>query len=142
MTVREALNRGNNLLTVGITSVIGLTLSLHVIFEDDPLDKLDDGVAALIGAGALVWYFWGRNRAKRSWIPLVLLAILWGLQVLTAFGTEAQDQMAVGDDRLMFQVLLVALIFNGIVLFRTRGAELVAPPVTAPEEEHAPVGVG
>lgn len=141
MTVREALNRGNNLLTVGITSVIGLTLSLHVFFEDDPLDKLDDGVAALIGAGALVWYFWGRNRIKRSWTPFGLLAILWVLQVFTAFVTEAQDQMARGDDLLLFQVLIVALIFNGIVLYRTRAAERKAPAVTVAEDERAPVGV-
>jgi hypothetical protein len=141
MTVREALNRGNNLLTVGITSVIGLTLSLHVIFEDDPVDKLDDGVAALIGASALAWYFWGGNRMRRSWTPFALLALLWVLQVLTAFVTEAQDQAAVGDDRLMFQVLIVALIFNGIVLFRTRGAKPVAASTTVPEEERTPVGV-
>jgi peptidoglycan/LPS O-acetylase OafA/YrhL len=142
MTTREALNRGNNLLTIGITSVIGLTLSLHVIFEDDPIDKLDDGVAALVGAGALVWYLWGRNRTKRSWIPFGLLALLWVLQVVTAFVTEAGDQVAAGDDRLLFQVLFLALIFNGIVLFRTRGVEPKAPPVTAPDEERAQVGAG
>ncbi len=82
MTIQDAINRGYNLLACTALAVVGLGFSPVGVFEGDLVDKIDDIGLAVVGALAVIWYLVGRNRFKRSVVPLVLSGLAVAVQVL------------------------------------------------------------
>jgi hypothetical membrane protein len=127
-SMRDLVNRGNNLLAVGTMAAIGIGIVTEVFREDEFVHKLDDATMFLLGAGALAWYFFGRNRVKRSLVPVGLLVAALAVKAIAAFGLEAADTADVGDDIGVLQFLIVAIVINAIVLMRTRSSVPAALP--------------
>jgi hypothetical protein len=75
MTLQNAINRGYNLLACTVLALAGLAFGTVVFEEADLLDKVDDIGFLVIGAVAITWYLVGRNRFKRSLVPIVLSCI-------------------------------------------------------------------
>ncbi len=135
--VREAINRSNNLLIVGLLVFTALGVSAEIARENELLDKADDAFVVLAALAALVWYFTGKHRYQRSWLLFGLLAAVSVAKVL-AFGNEFDDPAAAGDDFGVVVPLVVMTIVSLITLLRTR--EPAALPEPEPAVEIAPQG--
>ena len=97
MTTQDAINRGYNMLACTALFVVGLSFSPVASFEGDLSDKLDDIGLAVVGIVALIWYLVGRNRFKRSVVPLALSALAVAIQVL-GMVLEFGDSTSFGDN--------------------------------------------
>ena len=86
ITVREATNRGNNMLMVGYLAITAAAIVERLIGEDDLVDRLDEAVIILLAIAGLVWYFSRRNRYQHSFAPLALFI---GTFVVQAAGLAA-----------------------------------------------------
>ena len=82
MTFQDAINRGYNLLACTALALAGLAFGNVVFEEADLLDKVDDIGFLVIGAVAIIWYLVGRNRFRRSVIPIVLSALAIIVQIV------------------------------------------------------------
>ena len=118
MTTQDAINRGYNLLACTALPIVGLSFSPVASLEGDLSDKLDDIGLALVGALALIWYLVGRNRFKRSVVPLALASLAVAVQVL-GMVLEFGDRASFGDNiggivvtGSFFVVLLVQFFVN------------------------------
>ena len=132
ITINEATNRGNNLLTLALTTFTGIGLLAELIREPDFIDKLDDIAIILLAITAIVWYFTGRNRYKLSWFPYILLAVSAAVKV-GAVLIELKDTSAVGDDFGLVIPLVVMSIIVGIAHGRARRDEMQPVSTSAPE---------
>ena len=135
--VREAINRGNNLLIVGLLVFTALGVFAEILREDELLDKADDAFVVLAALAALMWYFTGKRRYQRSWLPFALLAMVSVAKVL-AFRNEFDDPAAVGDEFGVVIPMVVMTVVSLITLLRTR--EPAALPEPGPAAEIAPQG--
>jgi len=115
----ELTNRGNNLLGVGLLATIGIGIVTEVAREDELIHKADDAALFLLGVGALVWYSAGRNRFKRTLLPLGLLLAGMVVKALAAFALEAGDTADVGDDIGVLTVFVVAIVITAVTYFRS-----------------------
>jgi heme A synthase len=97
MKVREAINRGNNLLALALLGIGGGTFALTIFSESEWIDRIDDAIIGLLAIGIIVWYFWGANRYRRSWVPLAMLLGALAAK-LGAVVLELHDPAALGDD--------------------------------------------
>ena len=112
MNVREAVNRGVNLLGVallGIDSTLGV---FEVFNETEWIDRLDDLVVFALAAIGIVWYLVGGNRYRRSPLPWVLLSLAWAMKMIGLFVIELDDANAAGPD----YGLIVTLLLGAIVV--------------------------
>ena len=134
---RDLVNRGNNLLAVGLLATIGIGIVTEVFREDELLHKADDATLFLLGVGALVWYFAGRNRFKRSLLPLGLLIAGMAVKAVAAFALETGDQADVGDDIGVLTVFLVAIVISALAYFRSRAETPATMPQGVPVESPA-----
>lgn len=135
---RELVNRGNNLLPVGLLATIGIGIVTEVFREDELLHKADDAALFLLGVGALVWYLTGTNRFKRTLVPLGLLFAGLVVKAVAAFALEATDKADAGDDIGVLTVFIVAIVISAVVYFRGGAAESPAVPDSLPAA--TPVG--
>ncbi len=120
MTVREAINRGVNLLGVAILSIES-TLGLFEIFnETEWIDRLDDLVVVTLAVIGIVWYLAGSNRYQRSPLPWVLLGLAWVMKIIGLFVIERDDANAAGPDYGLIVTLLVGAIVVAWQYFRAR----------------------
>ncbi len=117
--VREALNRGNNLLVVGVLVFLACGVFAEIFVENELLDKADDLFVVLVAIAAVIWYLRGNNRFQYSWVPWGLLAVTFVAKVL-AFLNERDDPAAVGDEFGVVIPLAVMVIVTGIILYRSR----------------------
>ena len=119
MTLQDALNRGYNLLGVGIVGLAGFAFLPEVFLENDIPDKIDDALLFLVGLYAMGWYVRGTNRFARSVQPVVFIVLALLCKILAAI-IEFDDPEAVGDDMggLILFVLATAFI---IYQFRKTG---------------------
>lgn len=135
---RGLVNRGNNLLAVGLIATIGIGIVTEVFREDEILHKADDAALFLLGVGALVWYFVGTNRFKRSLIPLGVLLAGMVVKALAAFALEAGDKADVGDDIGVLTVFIVAIVISALAYFRSGAGSQAPQPQAFPAD--APAG--
>lgn len=119
LQVREAINRGNNLLAVGVLVFVASGIFTEILVEDELLDKADDILITLMAIGAVIWYLRGKNRVQFSWTPFALLAIAFVAKVF-AFLNEFSDPAAVGDEFGTVIPLAVMTIATGVILYRSR----------------------
>ncbi len=127
MTVREAVNRGINLLGVAILGIES-TLGLFEIFnETEWIDRLDDLVVVALAITGIVWYLAGSNRYRRSPLPWILLSLAWVMKMIGLFVIERDDANAAGPDYGLIVTLLVGAIVVVWQYLRARrlpGAEM------------------
>ena len=97
MTLQNAINRGYNLLACTTLALAGLAFGTVVFEEADLLDKVDDIGFLVIGAVAVIWYLVGRNRFKRSVVPIALAGIAIIVQVV-GLVLEKDDPASFGDN--------------------------------------------
>ncbi len=127
MNVREAVNRGVNLLGVALLAIES-TLGLFEIFnETEWIDRLDDLVVVALAIIGIVWYLAGSNRYRRSPLPWVLLNLAWVMKMIGLFVIERDDANAAGPDYGLIVTLLVGAVVVAWQYFGARrlpGAEM------------------
>ncbi len=133
MTLQNAINRGYNLLACTALALAGLAFGTVVFEEADLLDKVDDIGFLVIAAVAVIWYLVGRNRFKRSLVPIVLSGIAIIVQVV-GLVLEKDDPASFGDNiggMWLFVPLLVVLVVQFYLNRRHLAAS--AKAASAPE---------
>jgi FtsH-binding integral membrane protein len=128
VNTQQALNRGYNLLCTAVLALAGLAFGTVGFTENEFADKVDDFGLLLVGMVAIVWFFVGTNRIKRTAIPLAMVYFALAVQVLGLF-LEVDDQEAFGDNiggMFLFVPALVTLTYQywrtGRLLAATTGA--------------------
>ena len=142
MTLQNAINRGYNLLACTALALAGLAFGTVVFEEADLLDKVDDIGFLVIGAVAVIWYLVGRNRFKRSLVPIVLSGIAIIVQVV-GLVLEKEDPASFGDNIggmwlfvPLFVVLVVQFYLNRRYLSATAEVASAPEPSTISAESH------
>jgi len=97
MDIKNVINRGRNLLAVTILALSGLSFLPEIFFEDEISHRLDEGLIFILGVIAVSWYLKGKNRFKRSVLPVVLTYIALAVKVM-ALIIEFSDKQDIGDD--------------------------------------------
>ena len=123
ITVREATNRGNNMLMIGLMAINAAAIIERLIGEDDLVDRIDEAVIILLAIAGLVWYFSRRNRYQHSFAPLALFIATFVVQV-GGLMAEINDPAAAGDDYGLVIAYTVGLIVSIIIYARARGRTL------------------
>jgi hypothetical protein len=122
MTVQEAVQRGINFFGIAVMAIVNLAVASIIFTETDLADKGDDILAVVIGLTGIGWYLIGRNRFKRSYVPLILIIVSFIVKLSTALFGEAGDPAAQGDDIGISIVFLLAAIAMAWVMVRNRNA--------------------
>lgn len=110
MTLSQSINRGFNLLAVGVVGLAGFAFMAEIFLEHDWSDKIDDIALLAFGVIAIFWYLSKENRYKRSFAPVVL-ASLSLLAKIGAMVVESSDKEAVGDDFGGLTLFILAVVF-------------------------------
>jgi hypothetical protein len=134
LTVTDVVNRGYNLLACGTLGLSGLAFGTIILEEKDLTDKVDDGGFLVIGAVAVIWYLIGRNRFKRTPLPLVLAAVAL-VDQLVGLVLERSDSAAVGDNIGGMWLFLPLLVLLAVQYYRQRvhqGPQPAPAPVSKP----------
>lgn len=134
MTLQNAINRGYNLLACTALALAGLAFGTVVFEEADLLDKVDDIGFLVIGAAAVIWYLVGRNRFKRSVVPIVLSGIAIIVQVV-GLVLEKDDPASFGDNIggiWLFVPLLAVLVVQFFLNRRHLAASAEVAPAPGP----------
>lgn len=113
MTPKEIWNRGNNLLATAIVALSGFAFTPELHFEPEIPFKIDEILLFWLGIGAIGWYLWGKNKWKRSVVPVLMV---WGgLAIkIMAVVIEFKDKEDVGDD---FGALILFILASLLVTF-------------------------
>lgn len=133
MTLQNAINRGYNLLACTTLALAGLAFG-NVVFEEAALlDKVNDIGFLVIGAVAVIWYLVGRNRFKRSLVPIILSGIVVIVQIV-GLVLEKDDPASFGDN-IGGMWLVVPLFVVLVVQFYVNRRHLAASAEVAPASE-------
>ena len=142
MALQNAINRGYNLLACTTLALAGLAFGTIVFEEADLLDKVDDIGFLVIGAVAVTWYLVGRNRFKRSVLPIALSGLAIIVQIV-GLVLEKDDPASFGDNiggMWLFVPLLVVLVMQFYLNRRHLAASAkvasVPEPSTISAESH------
>ena len=136
MTLQNAINRGYNMLASTTLALAGLAFGTVVFEESDLLDKVDDIGFLVIGVVAVIWYLVGRNRFKRSVVPIVLSALAIIIQIV-GLVLEKDDPASFGDNiggMWLFVPLFVILVVQFYVNRRNLAAATDMMPAQEPSE--------
>lgn len=112
MTIKEAINRGNNLLGVVIVAICGFAFLGDVIAETEFSHQLDEWLMLFVGIIAIVWYKLGNNRFSRSVMPIVLVIVSLVVKIIGIY-LERGDTADLGDE------------FGGVVLLALAAITLI-----------------
>jgi FtsH-binding integral membrane protein len=117
ITVRDALNRGYNLLGVGIVAISGLSFFSDLPAEmDKPSHIVDEVLLAVLALIAFVWYLVGRNKYSRTVLPIVFAVVALAIKVL-GLALEFSDPEDRGDEfgaLVLFVVTIIVLVWQYI----------------------------
>ncbi len=97
MNIREAINRGFNLLAIGIVGLAGFAFMPEIFLEKDWDDKIDDAMLLVIGLVGIIWYFTKNNRVSRSVLPTALVVAALAVKIMGVI-IEHNDPDSLGDD--------------------------------------------
>jgi hypothetical protein len=130
-TIKEAINRGNNLLMVFFLALVGVAVFTGLFGEPDVADKLDDALYGVLAVVGVVWYLVGNNRYRYSWMPFGLLAVAF-LGKVAGQVIENADPNAAGDELPVLIIKGLTLIVGGFLLVRARRFEQAEEPALMP----------
>jgi hypothetical protein len=115
ITVRDALNRGYNLLGVGIIAISGLSFFSDLPAEiDHPSHIVDEVLLAILALVAFIWYLAGRNKYSRTVMPIIFAVLALAIKVLGLF-LEFSDPEDRGDEfgaLVLFGVTIIVLVWQ------------------------------
>src|ERR1035437_1424930 len=112
MTIKEAINRGNNLLGVVIVAISGLAFLPDVFAESEFSHQLDEWLMLIVGIIAIIWYKLGNNRFSRSVMPIVFIIVSLVIKIIGIY-LERGDTADLGDE------------FGGVVLLALAAITLI-----------------
>lgn len=113
MTPKEMWNRGNNLVAVAIVALAGFAFSPESVLEPEIPFKIDEILLFWLGVGAIGWYVWGKNKWKRSIVPVLFVWAGLAIKIM-AVVIEFKDKEDVGDD---FGALILFILATALVTF-------------------------
>ncbi|HLI05307.1 MAG TPA: hypothetical protein VKV40_01925 [Ktedonobacteraceae bacterium] len=134
LTVREAINRGYNLLGVSIIVISGLSFFVDLPAEIDHLSHIvDEVLLAVLALVAFVWYMTGRNKYSLTIMPIVFAVLGLAIKILGLF-LEFSDPEDRGDEfgaLVLFVVLIVVLAWQYFASRRLAAQEKQQEPQVA-----------
>src|SRR3981081_4298475 len=89
-SAQQLINRGNNLLVMGMLAIIGIDELTAVGVEGGIKGAIDESVIAVVGLGALAWYW--RNRYRRRLLPLPFIAADLVFKVMALLIEDPDDR--------------------------------------------------
>ncbi len=135
MTVRDALNRGYNLVGTAIIAISGLAFFPEFFTEDELTHRLDEGVLFLLAISAIVWYLIGKNKFSRTIVPILFTTAALVMKLIAFFLLEKGDAADLGDEFgaiILFVITLGFLVWQYVSIKRiAQTAEEAAEPVHA-----------
>ena len=135
MTVRDALNRGYNLLGTAIIAISGFAFFPEFFTEDELTHRLDEGVLFLLAISSIVWYLTGKNKFSRTIVPILFTTAALVMKLITFFLLEKGDAADLGDEFsaiILFVITLALLLWQYVSIKRmAQTAEEAAQPVHA-----------
>ena len=135
MTVRDALNRGYNLVGTAIIAMSGLAFFPEFFTEDELTHRLDEGVLFLLAISSIVWYLIGKNKFSRTIVPILFTTAALVMKLITFFLLEKGDAADLGDEFsaiILFVITLALLLWQYVSIKRmAQTAEEAAQPVHA-----------
>ena len=135
MTVRDALNRGYNLVGTAIIAISGLAFFPEFFTEDELTHRLDEGVLLLLAISSIVWYLIGKNRFSLTIVPILFITAALVMKLIAFFLLEKGDAADLGDEFgaiILFVITLAFLIWQYVSIKRmAQTAEEAAQPVHA-----------
>lgn len=134
ITVREATNRGNNMLMVGYLAITASAIIERLIGEDDMVDRIDEAVIILLAIAGLVWYFSQRNRYQHSFAPLALFIATFVVQT-GGLMAEIGDPAAAGDDYGLVIAYAIGLVVSIVIYARSRERAVLGEPIPVENSE-------
>ncbi len=129
MTVRDAINRGYNLVGTAIVAISGFAFFPEFFTEDELTHKLDEGVLFLLALGSIAWYLIGRNKYSRTIIPILFTTAALVMKLLAFFLLETGDPTDLGDEfgaLVLFVISLAFLIWQYVSIKRLAAREEAA----------------
>ena len=126
MTVRDAINRGYNLVGTAIVAITGFAFFPEFFIEDELTHKIDESVLFLLALGAITWYLIGKNKFSRTIVPILFAAADLTMKLLAFFVFEARDPADLADEfgaLILFGFTLVFLIWQYVSIKRMAAKE-------------------
>ena len=111
LTVREALNRGLNFFGVATLGLLATSLIHGLQVARNWSNRADDLALAAIALGVFGWYRTGRNRYRRSLVPLVGLLLGMAAKLAGIWLLYGSLVLAGADFGVSFFLLIAALIY-------------------------------
>jgi hypothetical protein len=111
ITAREAINRGLNFFGVAVLGLLAASLIHGVQAAPDWRARSDDLALAAITLIVVFWYLKGRNRYRRSLVPLAGLVLGVAVKMGGIWLTYGSWVLAGADFGIAFYLLLAALIY-------------------------------
>ena len=140
VTVRDALNRGYNLLGVGVIAIGGISFFSDLPAELDQLPHIvDETLLAVLTVVVLLWYFTGRRRYSHTILPIVFAFLAVAIKTLGLI-IEWGDPADRGDEYgalVLFGRALIVLIWQYVASARLAAQAEAALP--APEKVSIPL---
>jgi hypothetical protein len=111
LTVREALNWGLNFFGVAALGLLATSLVHGLELARSWSARADDLALAAITLGVLLWYVRGRNRYRRSVVPLAGLLLGVVAKIAGIWLLYGSLVLAGADFGVAFYLLIAALIY-------------------------------
>jgi hypothetical protein len=111
LTVREALNRGLNFFGVATLALLATSIIHGLQIARTWTARSDDLGLAAVTISVLIWYRYGRNRYRRSIVPLVGLLLGVVAKLAGMMLAHGRVVLAGADFGIAFYLLVAALIY-------------------------------
>jgi hypothetical protein len=126
MTVRDAINRGYNLVGTAIVGITGFAFFPEFFIEDELTHKIDESVLLLLALGSIAWYLIGKNKFSRTIVPILFATAALTMKLLAFFVFETGDAADLADEfgaLILFVLTLSFLIWQYVSIKRIAAKE-------------------
>jgi hypothetical protein len=126
MTVRDAINRGYNLVGTAMVAITGFAFFPEFFIEDELTHKLDESVLFLLALGSIAWYLIGKNKFSRTFVPILFTAAALIMKLLAFFIFENGDAADLADEfgaLILFAITLAFLVWQYVSIKRIAAKE-------------------
>ena len=113
MKPQELVNRTVNIVGTTIVTLAGFAFLPEAFLEPEVPFKIDEILLFWLGVGILGWYLWGKNKWKRSIVPVLAVWLGFSFKIM-AVVVEFKDKEDVGDD---FGALILFLLASLLITY-------------------------
>ena len=134
MTVRDAINRGYNLVGTAIIAITGVAFFPEFFIEDELTHKIDVGVLLLLAIGSIIWYLSGKNKFSRTIVPILFAAATLSIKLLAFFVFETGDAADLADEfgaLILFGLTVIFLIWQYVSIKHMAAKEVAEVELVA-----------